>query len=190
MASLLWVLLGTEQLGSQIVRRLFGCQCEIRCPVQILEPFPGHVGCSGVTEEQVAGKGEEIQGQQQSEAATHSRLGLLCPGGGWSRSHPVHSFESRAEWGSRRFHLWQGKKPSQITQTTKNSQKGVTVSEISAVTGAPMNRQTDMWAGQMELFVLASERAKAGFAIQFAMYNNTALYTSLTRCCLLQSSIN
>lgn len=74
----------------------------------------------------------------------------------------------------------------------RKSQKGVTLSEISAVTvsRAPMDRQTDMWAGQTELFVLASERAKARFAVQFAMYNNTALYTSLTRCCLLQSSIN
>lgn len=44
----------------------------------------------------------------------------------------------------------------------KKSQKDVTLSEISAVTlsWAPMDRQTDTWVGQMELLVLASERAK------------------------------
>lgn len=85
-----------------------------------------------------------------------------------------------------------GKEAKADNTDNKKSQEGVTVSEISAVTlsRAPMDRQTRMWAGQTELLVLALERAKAGFAIQFAMYNNTALYTSLIRCCLLQSSIN
>lgn len=137
------------------------------------------------------GREGRLQVQQQSEAVSHLKPGLLCPGEGWSRSHPVHSSESSAEWGNRRPHHWQGKKPSQITQTTKSHRRVSHCQKFQLWHYFELPR-TDrhMWAGQTELLVLASERAKARFAIQFAMYNNTALYTSLTRCCLLQSSIN
>lgn len=63
------IITGTEQLGSQIVRRLFGLQCENRCMVHILEaylvPFAGHVVCQSMTKKQVAGK----KGRTQSKAA-------------------------------------------------------------------------------------------------------------------------
>lgn len=32
-------------------------------------PFPGHVGCSGVTKKQVAGKGEETPGEAAEQGS-------------------------------------------------------------------------------------------------------------------------
>lgn len=153
--------------------------------------FPWTLGSLRRDRSRWLGREGRLQVQQQSEAVTHSKLGLLCPGEGQSRSHPVHSFEVEGRVREQKTPLLAGKEAKPDNTDNKKSQKGVTESEISAATlsRAPMDRQTDMWAGQTELFVLASERAKARFAIQFAMYNNTALYTSL-RCCLLRSSIN
>lgn len=104
------------------------CQETLWLSVHILEalqvPFPGHVGPWGVTEEQVVG------GEADSRCSSSSRV-RQSPSKAWAalprrrsrQNHPVHSFESRGEGGSRRLHHWQGKKPSQITQTTKSHRR-------------------------------------------------------------------
>lgn len=92
------IITGTEQLGSQIVRRLFGHQCKNRCVVHILEaylvPFTGHVGCQSVTKKQVAGK----KGRTSSEAAEGcsppSRAWAALPRRRSKENHPLHSLES------------------------------------------------------------------------------------------------
>lgn len=85
-----------------------------------------------------------LQGQrQQSEAATQPSWAALPREGGGS-SRPVHGSEPRGERGSTRLPLLAGKEAKPDNTDNKKSQKGVTLSEISAVTlsPAPMDRQT------------------------------------------------
>lgn len=183
MAALLWEPPWDRAVGVTDCQWLFGCRCEIRCSVQILEaflvPFPGRLGCSGVTE---AGGWEGRGDSRCSSRVRQSRIQSL----GCSVQEKVEAeatlctvLKSKAEWGSRRLHCWQGKKPSQIIQTTK-SHRRVSQSQkfqLRHYLGLPWtDRQTCGQDRQSSLFWLQKEQKHD---LPFSLLCTTILHCTL-----------
>lgn len=140
--------------------------------------FPWTLGSLRRDRSRWLGREGRLQVQQQSEAVTHSKLGLLCPGEGRSRSHPVHSFEVEGRVREQKTPLLAGKEAKPDNTDNKKSQKGVTESEISAVTlsRAPMDRQTCGQDRRSSLFWLQKEQKHD---LPFSLLCTTILHCTL-----------
>lgn len=97
-------------------------------------PFPGHVGCSGVTKEQVGGKGGETPGAAAERGSHPFKAWAALSRRRLKQKPPCAQFRAKCRVREHKTPPLAGKEPKPDYTDNKKSQKGVTLSETSAVT--------------------------------------------------------